>query len=96
MEFENNNLVIIRDLHPQAPHHLLVIPRRHIAQIKDVTADDFSLLGEMIVCAKETARRLGFEDGFRLVFNNGEKAGQSVFHIHLHVLGGRAMTWPPG
>lgn len=96
IEFEDEKMLVIRDINPQAPHHLLVIPKRHVAKIMDATAADKELFGEMVLCAKNVAKRLGVEEGFRLVFNNGEKAGQSVFHIHLHLLGGRVMSWPPG
>ncbi len=96
IKFENDSFIAIHDINPQAPTHLLVISKKHIAKISETKKSDAELLGAMVVLAQELARQEGIEDGFRLVFNNGEKAGQSVFHIHLHVLGGRKMTWPPG
>ena len=95
-EYQSERLVAIRDVNPQAPTHLLVIPRKHIERVSQVEKNDVSLLGEMVFCAKELAHEKKLEEGFRLIFNNGSKAGQSVYHIHLHLLGGRMMTWPPG
>jgi len=95
-EYEGNLLVAIQDINPQAPVHLLVIPKRHITRVSDVEENDRLLMGEMILRAKELACARKLEEGFRLVLNNGSKAGQSVFHVHLHLLGGRNMTWPPG
>lgn len=95
--YENEQVVVFRDLNPQAPTHVLAIPRRHIASINDLTPDDASLVGELYLAAKTVAKQEGIhESGYRTVMNCGEGAGQSVFHIHLHVLGGRALTWPPG
>ncbi len=96
MVYENESLFAIADINPQAPVHLLIIPRKHISGINEVAASDSELLGNLILCAKELAKREKVEDGYRLVFNNGAKAGQSVFHVHLHLLGGRKMNWPPG
>ena len=95
-EYESISLAAIHDINPQAPTHILVMPKKHIARISDVGEGDGKLLGEMVLCAKELARKRKLEEGYRLVFNNGPKAGQSVFHIHLHLLGGRLMSWPPG
>ena len=95
-EYENETLVVIQDINPQAPTHLLLIPKQHIAQLNDADVSDARLIGELILCAKELAQKKRITDGYRLVFNNGAKAGQSVFHVHLHLLGGRIMTWPPG
>jgi histidine triad (HIT) family protein len=95
-EFENEALAVIQDIDPKAPTHLLVIPKRHIACVSDVTETDINLLGNLVYCAGELARKKGLEDGFRLIFNNGPQAGQTVFHVHLHLLGGRPMSWPPG
>ncbi len=86
----------IRDINPQAPVHVLIIPRKHVAAINDLDSSDAGLAGNLIVLAKKLAVEEKIDDGFRLVFNNGSKAGQTVFHIHLHLLGGRKMTWPPG
>ena len=96
IEFENDTLIAIQDINPKAPTHLLVIPKKHISKVSELAASDGPLIGELILCAKEIAHQKGIENGFRLVFNNGAEAGQTVFHIHLHLLGGRRMTWPPG
>lgn len=95
--FEDNDIIAFHDIKPQAPTHLLVIPKRHIATINDTHIDDSQLLGSMILCAKNLAKNEGLsEQGYRLVFNVNSGGGQEVYHIHLHVLGGRQMTWPPG
>lgn len=83
------------DIAPKAPTHVLVVPKKHIARLADVTAADERLLGTLAVRAASIAGERGLTD-FRLVANNGEGAGQSVFHLHFHLLGGRSMTWPPG
>ena len=95
-EYEDSELVAIQDVNPQAPVHILVIPRKHIPEISHTDEHDRSLLGRLLLEARALAREKKIEDGYRLVFNNGAKAGQSVFHIHLHLLGGRRMSWPPG
>ena len=95
--YESERLVAFNDINPQAPLHALVIPKRHIATLNDVTAEDASLVGEMIGAAAAIAREKGYaERGFRVVFNTNADAGQTVFHIHLHVLAGRGLSWPPG
>ena len=95
--FENNELVAFRDIRPQAPTHLLLIPKKHIATINDTKEEDETLLGKMILTAKKLAKDEGLSDpGYRLVFNINSGGGQEVYHIHLHLLGGRQMTWPPG
>lgn len=95
--FENDELMAFHDIRPQAPTHLLVIPKRHIATLNDTHDQDNDLLGNMILCAKNLAQTQGFSEiGYRLVFNINSGGGQEVYHIHLHVLGGRQMTWPPG
>ncbi|OGX03148.1 MAG: histidine triad nucleotide-binding protein [Omnitrophica bacterium RIFCSPLOWO2_12_FULL_50_11] len=96
VEFENDAMIAIQDVNPQAPTHVLVIPKKHIGRISDTDGKDALLIGDLILCARDLARRKGLEEGYRLVFNNGPEAGQSVFHIHLHLLGGRRMWWPPG
>ena len=97
MVYEDPDLVAIEDINPQAPLHVLVIPKRHIATINDLTPDDDPLVGSMFRAAAELARRRGYaERGYRTVFNCNREAGQSVFHIHLHLLAGRGMAWPPG
>ena len=86
-----------QDLNPQAPLHVLIIPRRHIATLNDLTAGDDLLVGEMIRRAAAIAQEQGYADrGYRTLFNCNREAGQSVFHVHLHLLAGRSMAWPPG
>jgi len=95
IEFEDESTVIIRDINPQAPNHVLVIPKKHIDKISSISQADIAEVGKIIHEAKQFAAKNGW-DHYRLVFNNGEEAGQSVFHIHLHLLSGRVMSWPPG
>lgn len=95
--YEDELLVVLQDINPQAPLHALVIPRRHIATINDLSPEDGPLLGEMFGRAAAVARERGVADrGYRTVFNCNREAGQTVYHIHLHVLGGRPLGWPPG
>ncbi len=95
--YESESAIGFRDINPQAPTHVLVIPRQHIATINDLEAADTGLVGELFLAAKAIAAHEGLADaGYRVVMNCNEGAGQSVFHIHLHVLGGRRMSWPPG
>ncbi len=95
--YEDEELFAFRDIHPAAPTHILVIPRKHIARISDAENEDAALLGRLVLRANAIAREEGLlEPGFRYVINCNEGAGQTVFHIHLHILGGRPMTWPPG
>lgn len=95
--FEDNDIMAFRDINPQSPCHLLIIPKRHIATINDTNDHDEQLLGSMILKAKKLAQTEGINDtGYRLVFNINSGGGQEVYHIHLHLLGGRQMTWPPG
>jgi histidine triad (HIT) family protein len=95
--YQDDQMVAIRDINPQAPLHLLIIPRRHIATLNDLTPRDDTLVGSMHRVAAAIAKEHGFsEHGYRTVFNTGREAGQSVFHIHLHVLAGRGLAWPPG
>lgn len=97
MVFEDQELAAFRDIRPQAPTHLLIIPKRHIATINDTTEQDELLLGKMILRAQKLAKAEGYaEQGYRLVYNVNSGGGQEVYHIHLHLLGGRQMTWPPG
>ena len=94
---EDESAVAIQDIYPQAPVHLLVIPRLHLASLKEAQADDGALLGHLFLVAAQLARERGLEPkGYRTVINNGAWAGQSVFHLHVHVLGGRTFHWPPG
>ncbi|MCK4704242.1 MAG: histidine triad nucleotide-binding protein [Gammaproteobacteria bacterium] len=95
--YENDQVIAFRDVNPQAPTHILVIPRLHISTINDLTADDKDIVGDMVLAAQTIAKQEGIEEsGYRLVMNCNEGAGQTVFHIHLHILGGRRMHWPPG
>lgn len=95
--FEADDFLAFRDVHPQAPVHALIVPKRVIPRIAEAQASDADLLGRMLAAAPEIARRLGVaESGFRLVINNGPDAGESVPHLHIHLLGGRPLAWPPG
>jgi histidine triad (HIT) family protein len=95
--FEDEHLVAFQDINPQAPMHVLIVPRRHVATLNDLSDGDDALVGEMVRRAAAIAMEHGHsERGYRTVFNCNADAGQSVFHIHLHVLGGRTMSWPPG
>jgi histidine triad (HIT) family protein len=97
IEYQDDRLVAIKDINPQAPMHLLVLPRRHVAGLNDLSPGDDGLVGEMVRRAAALAAEHGHaERGFRTVFNCNADAGQTVFHIHLHVLGGRRLGWPPG
>jgi histidine triad (HIT) family protein len=94
---EDERVVAIEDIHPQAPVHLLVLSRKHIPSLNETVAEDEALLGHAMLMAARLARQRGLESkGYRMVINNGVWAGQSVFHLHVHVLGGRTFHWPPG
>ena len=95
--FEDERVLAFNDINPQAPTHVLVIPKRHIASLNDLTAGDDSIVGELTRRAAAIARERGIDaGGYRTVFNTNRDAGQTVFHIHLHLLGGRPLHWPPG
>jgi histidine triad (HIT) family protein len=95
--YEDADVLAFKDLHPQAPVHALVVPKRHISVLNDLTDADTTLVGKLVLAGKKVASQLGIaESGYRLVANCNADAGQSVWHIHLHVLGGRHMQWPPG
>ena len=94
--YEDDLCLAFRDINPQAPTHVLVIPKKEIARLSDAGADDQALLGHLMLAAGKIARSLGVAEAFRLVVNNGADAGQSVFHLHLHILAGRKLRWPPG
>jgi histidine triad (HIT) family protein len=95
--YEDDQVVAFRDLNPQAPHHILIIPREHIAGTLDLSEAHRTLVGHIHLVAAKLARDLGIADeGFRLVLNTNRGAGQSVFHLHYHLLGGRSLGWPPG
>ena len=95
--YQDDDVLAFRDLNPQAPTHVLVIPRKHIATLNDVEPGDAELIGKLYLAAQKVAEIDGIdESGYRTVINCGAGAGQSVFHVHLHVLGGRSLGWPPG
>jgi histidine triad (HIT) family protein len=94
--YEDEQCLAFRDINPQAPTHVLIIPKKEIPRLIDATEEDGALLGHMMIAAGRIARELGVGDAFRLVVNNGADAGQSVFHLHMHILGGRGFNWPPG
>ena len=94
--YEDDQCFAIRDINPQAPTHILIIPRKPIPSLDDLTDDDEPVVGHLLLVAKRLAAGEGLDDGYRTVFNCGPAAGQSVDHIHLHLLGGRTMNWPPG
>ena len=95
--YENDYVLAFRDLNPQAPVHILIIPKKHIATIADIDDEDVMLMGGILLAAKTVAQLEGLsESGYRTVFNCKQDGGQEVYHIHLHLLGGRAMKWPPG
>jgi len=94
---ETENFVAFRDITPQAPVHILIIPKKHIPTLNDLKSADSDIIGEAHLLAKDIAKKEGIsEDGYRIVINTNEGAGQSVFHIHWHILGGRKFNWPPG
>ncbi|MBT8124872.1 MAG: histidine triad nucleotide-binding protein [Gammaproteobacteria bacterium] len=94
--YEDDQCLAFKDVNPQAPVHILIIPKKSIAKIADADVQDQNILGYLMLKAGEIADELGVKDAFRLVINNGEGAGQTVFHLHIHLLAGRALTWPPG
>ena len=94
--YEDEHCLAFSDIDPQAPTHVLLVPKKEIARLADATVEDQAILGHMMVAAGTIARQLGVEEAFRVVINNGAGAGQSVFHLHLHILAGRRMNWPPG
>lgn len=94
--YEDDLVMAFKDIAPQAPIHILVVPKKSIPEIAAVESEDRDLLGHLLLTAKQIAEQEGLEGGYRLVINNGPEAGQSVDHLHLHLLGGRPMQWPPG
>ncbi len=95
--YEDDEVVAFRDINPQAPVHLLIVPRKHLPTLNDVTSDDQPLLGKLLLIARQLAHQWQVaDDGYRLVLNVNRGAGQSVYHIHMHLLGGRVFHWPPG
>lgn len=94
--FEDDHTYAFEDIHPQAPTHVLVVPKKHIRGLKEAQAEDMELIGRCHLTAAGIARQRSIEDGYRTVLNVGPRAGQSVFHLHVHLLGGRNLQWPPG
>jgi histidine triad (HIT) family protein len=94
--YEDEHTFAFEDINPQAPTHVLVIPKKHLAGLKEARAEDAELLGHCQLAAAQIARERGIEDGYRTVTNVGPKSGQTVFHLHVHLLGGRMLSWPPG
>jgi histidine triad (HIT) family protein len=94
--YQDDLVYAFADVHPQAPVHLLLVPREHIASIDEADESKRALLGHMLLTAAQLASKKGLSQGYRVVVNTGENGGQTVDHLHLHILGGRAMTWPPG
>lgn len=94
--YEDDRCLAFRDISPQAPTHILVIPKKPIPQLADADESDGALLGHLLLVVKQVAADEGLEDGYRVVINTGQNGGQTVDHLHLHILGGRQMTWPPG
>jgi histidine triad (HIT) family protein len=94
--YEDEHCLAFRDINPQAPTHVLLVPKKEIPRLADAEAGDAALMGHLLLAAGKVARQLGVGDAFRLVVNNGAEAGQTVFHLHLHIIGGRHFKWPPG
>lgn len=95
--YQNDHMVAFDDIHPQAPQHKILIPRKHIATLNDLQGEDKTLMGQLIESAVLLAKELNIaDDGYRIVMNCNAGGGQTVFHVHAHLLGGRSMTWPPG
>jgi histidine triad (HIT) family protein len=94
--YEDDLTIAFRDINPQAPVHILVIPKKPIPQLSDAESEDHALMGHLLLTAKRVAKAIGLDNGYRLVINNGADGGQTVHHLHLHILGGRPMKWPPG
>ena len=95
--YKSDNVIAFRDINPQAPTHVLIIPRKHISTMNDINPEHEAIVGSLFIAAKSIAAQEGLsDDGYRVVINCNEAAGQTVFHLHLHLLGGRLMNWPPG
>ena len=95
--FEDDDVLAFKDINPAAPHHILIIPKKHISTLNDATSEDQLLLGKLMLTTAHIASELGIEkDGYRVSVNCNNNGGQSVYHIHLHLLGGRSLNWPPG
>ena len=94
--YEDNLVAAFRDINPQAPTHVVIVPKKPIPRIAEATSDDHAVLGHIMLKAAEVAKILDLKDGYRLVINNGQNGGETVPHLHVHILGGRHMAWPPG
>ena len=94
--YQDDRVVAFEDIHPQAPTHVLIVPRRHLVSLSDAAPEDAPLIGHMLLVAAQIADERNITKGYRALFNNGPLAGQSVYHLHLHLLGGRGLGWPPG
>ena len=94
--YEDDKCFALEDINPQAPVHILIIPHKEIAKISDSTPEDKELLGHLLLVSKTIAQKYELENNYRLIINNGAGSGQSVFHIHVHLMGGRSLDWPPG
>ena len=94
--YEDEDTLAFKDINPQAPIHILIIPKKLIEMPEDITIEDNEIVGNLFSAASKIAKKFNITNGYRLVMNNGEEAGQSVFHIHLHFLAGRKLSWPPG
>ncbi len=94
--YQDDHAIAIADIHPQAPTHILVIPKKHLASIAHAEAEDGTLLGQLLAAAAEIAKQKGLAQGYRIVINTGPDGGQTVEHLHIHLLGGRPVLWPPG
>ncbi len=94
--YEDNLALAFKDVNPQAPVHILVIPKQPLVQLADAEAKDHALMGHLLLTAKRVAQQAGLDNGYRVVINTGADGGQTVYHLHLHILGGRQMKWPPG
>ncbi len=94
--YEDDQVLVIEDINPQAPTHVLVLPKKHIAGLKEAAPEDAEIIGYSHLVAARIARERQIEDGYRTVYNVGPRSGQSVFHLHLHLVGGRTLRWPPG
>jgi histidine triad (HIT) family protein len=94
--YEDNLTLAFKDIHPQAPVHILIIPKKPIPTLADAESEDHALLGHLLLTAKRVAEEAGLKNGYRVVVNSGDDGGQTVHHLHLHILGGRQLHWPPG
>lgn len=94
--YEDDECIVLKDINPQSPVHVLIIPKRVISRLAETKDTDKGLLGHLLIIAKEQSKKLGIENGYRLVINNGTLAGETVPHLHIHLLGGRPLNWPPG